>query len=367
MLGNIRPSSFCIRCQKLGDTKCVWPGPYFRRTSQKMEETSEKRILDEVNRWLSNHEHDENLSEKVHRYRSLLQTNRMLESKLKKLKLLYEKKNTQFEAMKAALDLEQDLYDADLETLMTTPLPTEAATHSKFAELAARMRRISSMQKKQEFFLNVISKFSSILGGVKDYANSGLINNDVIDSCAQIFGQEQPHVLFVPSQVVQSLLISATNKIVFDTLDAIKASDYNACFFVLSGEGAKVTTKHWSLLLYSKNPLRSGIFHYDSKPNENRETARKFSSLVSIYFNTEQFYEVRCGQQERDGESGLHVIENMTKLLPMVERGAITVDNVDISLDNISLLKVFPQKCRVLVMKLYLQRKLQVFLESVLS
>lgn len=332
-----------------------------------MEETSEKRILDEVNRWLSNHENDENLSEKVHRYRSLLQTNRMLESKLKKLKLLYEKKNTQYEAMKAALDLEQDLYDADLETIVMTPLPTEASTHSKYAELAARMRRIAGMQKKQEFFLDVITKFSDIVGSVKEHAIRGLINDDVIDSCAQIFGQEHPHILFVPHHLVQSLLISATDKIVFNTLDGIKAANYNACFFVLSSDGPVATSKHWSLLLYSKNPLKTGIFHYDSMPNENREIARKFSSLISVYFNTEQFYEVRCGLQERDGESGLHVIENMTKLLPMLETGSIKVDNVEISLDNISLLKVFPQKCRVLVMKLYLQRKLQIFLDSVLS
>ncbi|KAK7590970.1 hypothetical protein V9T40_002583 [Parthenolecanium corni] len=332
-----------------------------------MEETSEKRILEEVNRWLSNHENDENLSEKVHRYRSLLQTNRMLDSKLKKLKLLYEKKNTQYEAMKAALDLEQDLYDADLETIISTPLPAEAGSHSKFAELTARMRRITSTQKKQEFFLDIITKFSDILGNVKEHAMNGHITDDIIDSCMQIFAQEHPHVLFVPTSVMPNILISATDKVVFEVLDRLKASEYNSCFFVLCQDIPTGPRKHWSLLLYSKNPLNNGIFHYDSSLNENRELARKFSSLVFVYFNTPKFFEVRCVQQEKVGESGLYVIENMTKLLPMLQTGKMTVDSVEISLDNISLLKVFPQKCRVLVMKLHLQRKLQIFLESVLS
>ncbi len=334
-----------------------------------IDEDAQENMFDEVNKWLRNHVDDPNSLEKAKKYRALLHANRTLRSKLKKLKLLYEKKNAQYEAMKEALDLEKDLYDSDWATLLSSsPTAQEPKTYSVFSGLQAKMQGLSTNEEKGELFQKTLSKTIAMLRGVKEYAINGITTEDVMASCMEIFSKENPTVLFVPPAVVSIILTSVSEKIVFEKLNELKASEYNSCFFTFSDKSKVYNTHHWSLLLYTKNRENgSGIYHYDSWPERNREIARRFSGILGIYFNTQQFYEVRCVPQANAGESGLHVIENMTKLLPMLETGKIIVDNVEITLQSINLLKVFTMKCRVLVMKLYLQRKLELLREYFVS
>lgn len=334
-----------------------------------MDERAQDKVLSKIYEWLNKHKDEEQSSEKVRRCQTLLDTNRTLQLKLDKLKLLYEKKNAQYEAMKAVADLEKDLQDMDLKDVFQTSLyPLESVTDEDFMKFGfldflRRIQNLPSAEEKEQFFVEAAFKSVELFKGVKEHAKSGIVSEDVMTCCMEILGQENPDVLFMLPSTIQSLLIINQQKTNFDMLHALNASEYNSFLFPLFNETSNENFNHWSLLVYAKNINEYSIFHYDSSIGKNRELARKFLSVISPYFGTTELIEVQSPQQKSFDECGFHVIEIATKILPLLETGKMLVGNVEITLTNINLLKVFTHKCRVMVLKLYTQRKLQLLQE----
>lgn len=332
---------------------------------------SVRRKITEAAKWLSDHKTDPTVdSDKVNLCENLLRTNKTLVSTLHKLKLLYEKKNAQYEATKAVVNLERELYDADLlntitaasGSLVASAVVDEDENMATVRKMAARTNKISSAREQRVFYTKTLSTSVELLAPVKKFATDGIVTEDVMQSCFEIFTQENPNVLFVSPAIVQSILASQNSTVVFDHLTQLNALKYEACFFPLLDE--RGNAYHWSLILYAKNVGEHGsLYLYDSRAGGVGDLEHKLSSLISLFFNTQTFHEVRLGSPKEKHESGYQVIENVTKLLPMLGNGVITVEGVEVTLENIHILKVFTLKCRILVMKLYLQRKLQLVQE----
>lgn len=307
---------------------------------------SYKTVMTEIDTHYQQSSLEKHLQSKTLKY-----TNRMLESKLKKLKSLYEKKCAQCEAMKAALTLEQDLYEAE------GPITDQFFDPDPFAGVHSKLQRLSD-EERSTFSQNAISQTIQILSNVKNYALEGLMTGEIMSHCVEILQQENTSKLFVDWSIVREILKSPDDAAAEQFMDQFQANQYTNWFLVLND------AFHWSLLLYVQD--KKAFFHYDSKPNRNHGLAQKVASSLAEYTDSQQLFEVRCSPQLDDHVSGFHVIENITKLLPILDQGRIVVSNVEITLEKISLLKALPLKCRILVLKLYLQKKLQT-LNDVLS
>lgn len=306
--------------------------------------------MSEMNQLLENSCCRENKDEKKLRCNSLKYANRDLESKLKKLKILYEKKCAQYEAAMATLSIERDLYQVNiLDCDNQSAIMDEAVPN-----LEKKMHQLT-IEEREKFTEHVISQTLELLDGVKSYANEGVISGEIMSHCVDILQQENPDVLFVDWTITQDLLNATDDATIQRFISDHRVDEFNNWFLILND------SSHWSLMLFVKT--KRAFFHYDSKPNRNHNVAQKIASALADHTDSEQFFEVLCNPQEAPNVSAFHVIENITKLLPILEEGRIVIGDVEVTLEKISLLKMLQLKCRVLVMKLYLQKKLQILNE----
>lgn len=317
-----------------------------------MNKNTYKNVMTEIDQLIENHYNKQPGEEKKLRSKTLKYANCTLESKLKKLKSLYEKKCAQCEAMKAALSIERDLCDTTLIDLASESPSSEES----FSNLESKMQHLSTAEEREQFCIDAIAKTLEALVNVKNYAVEGILTGEIMSHCLDILQQENPEVLFVDWIAVRDILKATDDTAIAQFTDQYRANEYNNWFFVLN------ESFHWSLMLYAKS--KNTFFHYDSRPNRNHGMAQKVATALAEFTDSTELFEVRCSPQTVDHVSGFHVIENITKLLPILEEGRIVIGDVEVTLEKISLLKMLPLKCRVLVMKLYLQKKLQLLNEA---